>query len=66
LNKVRLVRDPAAYYFIGNEGKTTSADRTDYKTVCTAMSTLGFSSQEAQTIWSIVAGVLHLVYDSIE
>ncbi|XP_011341843.2 myosin-IA [Ooceraea biroi] len=60
LNKLRLVRDPAAYYFIGNEGKTTGTDRTDYKTVCTAMSTLGFSPQETQTIWSIVAGVLHL------
>ncbi|XP_071562169.1 unconventional myosin ID [Temnothorax nylanderi] len=62
LNKLRLVRDPAAYYFIGNgsNNKTTTSDRSDYKTVCTAMSTAGFSTAETQTIWHIVAGILHL------
>ncbi|XP_012226345.1 unconventional myosin ID [Linepithema humile] len=59
LNKLRLVRDPAAYYFIGNS-KITSSDRGDYKAICTAMSSLGFSPNEVQTIWNIVAGVLHL------
>lgn len=63
MNKLRLVRDPAAYYFIGNgsNNKTASSDRSDYKTVCTAMSTLGFATNETQTIWNIVAGILHLV-----
>lgn len=63
LNKLRLVRDPAAYYFIanGNNNKTTISDRSDYKAVCTAMSILGFSPNEVQTIWNIVAGILHLV-----
>jgi len=63
LNKLRLVRDPAAYYFINNgrNNKTASSDRNDYKTVCSAMFTLGFSANETHTIWNIIAGILHLV-----
>ncbi|XP_029660963.1 unconventional myosin ID [Formica exsecta] len=62
LNKLRLVRDPAAYYFVGNgsNNKTNISDRSDYKAVCTAMSILGFSPNEMQTVWNIVAGILHL------
>ncbi|KMQ97753.1 myosin-ia-like isoform x1 protein [Lasius niger] len=62
LNKLRLVRDPAAYYFVSNasNNKTTISDRSDYKTVCTAISVLGFSPNETQTVWNIVAGILHL------
>lgn len=62
LNKLRLVRDPSAYYYVsnGNCNKATTTDRSDYKTVNSAMSTLGFSANEVQTIWNVIAGILHL------
>lgn len=63
LNKLRLVRDPAAYFYVcaGNCNKTNATDKSDYKTVTSAMSTLGFTQNEVQTIWNIIAGILHLV-----
>ncbi|XP_043283324.1 unconventional myosin ID isoform X2 [Venturia canescens] len=62
LNKLRLLRDPAAYYYVGqgDNNKTSPNDRTDYKSVTTAMTTLGFSTNETHVIWSILAGILHL------
>lgn len=39
----------------------SSSDKSDYKQVNNAMGTLGFKHNETQTIWNIVAGVLHLV-----
>ncbi|OAD54424.1 Myosin-IA [Eufriesea mexicana] len=62
LNKLRLVRDSAAYFYVGagNCNKANSSDKTEYKTVTSAMSTLGFTQNEMQTIWNIIAGILHL------
>ena len=62
LNKLRLVRDPAAYFYVGagNCNKASPNDKSDYKTVISAMSTLGFTQNEVQTIWNIIAGILHL------
>lgn len=62
LNKLRLVRDPAAYFYVGagNCNKASPSDKSDYKTVMSAMSTLGFNQNEVQTIWNIIAGILHL------
>ena len=41
--------------------QTSTFDRNDYKAVMNAMSTLGLTHMETQTMWNIVAGVLHLV-----
>ncbi|XP_043255294.1 unconventional myosin ID [Colletes gigas] len=62
LNKLRLVRDPAAYFYIGAENcnKASSTDKSDYKTVTSAMSILGFTQNEMQTLWNVIAGILHL------
>ncbi|XP_043792352.1 unconventional myosin ID [Apis laboriosa] len=62
LNKLRLVRDPAAYFYVGagNCNKASPTDKSDYKTVTSAMSILGFTQNEMQTIWNIIAGILHL------
>ncbi|KAL7293199.1 hypothetical protein TKK_0013344 [Trichogramma kaykai] len=63
LKSMRLVRDPSSYNYIKNSSgnnQTTSVDKSDYKAVVNAMSTLGFTQMESQTIWNIVAGVLHL------
>lgn len=66
LNKLRLVRDPAAYFYVGagNCNRASSTDKSDYKTITTALSVLGFTQNEMQTIWNIVAGILHLVRSS--
>ena len=63
INKLRLVRDSAAYYYVsaGNFNKASSTDKSDYKTITSAMSTLGFTQNEVQTIWNVIAGILHLV-----
>ncbi|XP_024946360.1 myosin-IA isoform X2 [Cephus cinctus] len=62
LNRLRLVRDPAAYYFMGqgDGNRGSSSDRTDYKQVSSAMPILGFSQNEIQTLWSVVGAILHL------
>ncbi|KAK2588539.1 hypothetical protein KPH14_006318 [Odynerus spinipes] len=62
LQKMRLKRDVSAYYYINKDdnNKSSITDKSDYKTVNAAMSTLGFSQNEMQTIWNIVSGVLHL------
>lgn len=58
-----MVRDPAAYFYVGagNYNKASPTDKSDYKTVTSAMSILGFTQNEMQTIWNIIAGILHLV-----
>ena len=68
LNKLRLVRDPAAYYYVGqgDSNKTSAGDRSDYKAVTSAMTTLGFAPSETQTIWSILAGILNLVINCVD
>ncbi|KZC06437.1 Myosin-IA [Dufourea novaeangliae] len=62
LNKLRLVRDPAAYFYVGagNCNKASPTDKSEYKTVTSAMSTLGFTQNEMQTVWNVIAGILHL------
>ncbi|CAK9813224.1 Unconventional myosin ID [Anthophora quadrimaculata] len=62
LNKMRLVRDPAAYFYVsaGNCNKASPTDKSDYKTIISAMSILGFTQNEVQTIWNMIAGILHL------
>jgi myosin-1 len=61
---MRLIRDPSNYNYIRNStsnNQTSSNDKSDYKAVLNAMATLGFMQTETQTIWNVVAGVLHLV-----
>lgn len=35
-------------------------EKSDYKGTCNAFKTLGFSTDEVQTIWRTVAAILHL------
>lgn len=61
---MRIVRDIASYNYVKNgagNNQTNTNDKSDYKAVTNAMSTLGFTQVETQTIWKVVAGVLHLV-----
>ncbi|XP_063236285.1 unconventional myosin ID [Bacillus rossius redtenbacheri] len=58
-----LTRDPEAYYYT-RQGKASKveaiSDRTDYKATVSAFKVLGFTPDETNTIWKIVAAVLHL------
>lgn len=65
LRSLQLQRNSSAYNYLSNGDdnnnvKASSVDKSDYKTVTSAMSTLGFSQKEVQTIWSVISGVLNL------
>nr|CAD7459687.1 unnamed protein product [Timema tahoe] len=58
-----LTRDPEAYFYTrqGNSSKVEAiSDRSDYKATAAAFKTLGFTAQETETLWRVVAAVLHL------
>lgn len=62
--KLQLKRDPTFYHFLrqGGVAKVDSiSDRTDYKNVSSAFRALNFDGPSVDTIWKIVAAVLHLV-----
>lgn len=61
--KLQLKRDPNFYHFLrqGGVAKVDSiSDRTDYKNVAAAFRALNFDTANVETIWKIVAAVLHL------
>jgi len=61
--KLQLKRDPTQYHYLrqGGVAKVDSiSDRTDYKNVCLAFRALNFDPAAVDTIWKIVAAVLHL------
>lgn len=63
LRSYQLSRDPSNYYYTrqGNANKVEAiSDRSDYKGVVSAFRTLGFSSDETDTIWKVVAAILHI------
>ncbi|CAG2062895.1 unnamed protein product, partial [Timema podura] len=58
-----LTRDPEAYFYTrqGNSSKVEAiSDRSDYKATAAAFKTLGFTAEETETLWRVVAAVLHL------
>ncbi|XP_075237510.1 unconventional myosin ID [Lycorma delicatula] len=65
LKNLELVSDPEAYHYT-KQGQSrngiviTDSDRTSHKAVINACKTLGFSSHDIDTLWKIVAAVLHL------
>jgi myosin-1 len=64
LKNYRLSRDPDAYFYT-QQGKSSKVntinDVTDSRATNAAFKTLGFSNSEIDTVWSIVAAILHLV-----
>jgi len=64
LKNYRLSRDPDAYFYTqqGQSSKVnTINDGSDHRATNAAFKTLGFSNSEIDTVWSIVAAILHLV-----
>lgn len=48
-------------YHYTNQGSTeTLTESSDYKVTCSAFRTLGFTSDELDTVWQVTAAVLHL------
>lgn len=61
LKNLQLSRDPTKYEYTQNSGtRVGSEDRTDYRATVSAFRTLGFSDGEVDTVWRIIAAILHL------
>jgi myosin-1 len=64
LKAYQLSRDPDAYFYT-QQGKASKVntinDGADHKATNSAFRTLGFSTAEVDTVWRIVAAILHLV-----
>ncbi|XP_074658993.1 unconventional myosin-Id-like [Tubulanus polymorphus] len=63
LLELRLARDTGVYLFLGQGGDQTVPsinDRGDYRGVLEAMKAIGFPFKHAETLWKVVASVLHL------
>ncbi|UYV60479.1 MYO1D [Cordylochernes scorpioides] len=63
LRKLQLKGDATKYHFT-NQGDSpkvnTINDKADYKMVNAAMKTLGFTSEETESLWKILGAILHL------
>jgi hypothetical protein len=64
LRNHHLSRDPDAYFYT-QQGKSSKVntinDGSDHKSTNSAFKTLGFSASEIDSVWNIVAAILHLV-----
>lgn len=64
LSSLHLKRDHKSYSYIsqGTAHPVNSInDKQDYQTVTAALSALGLSAPHLETVWRIVAAILHLV-----
>lgn len=55
-----MSKDPKTYHYTNQGSTETLSEQSDYKVTCSAFRTLGFSSDELETVWKIIAAVLHL------
>jgi myosin heavy subunit len=68
LDELYLSRDPTIYEFInqGGDAKVPSiSDKKDYKQVMDAMKAIGFSFKHAESLWRVVAAIIHMVSLSV-
>uniref|UniRef100_A0A131XZ66 Putative myosin class ii heavy chain n=1 Tax=Ixodes ricinus TaxID=34613 RepID=A0A131XZ66_IXORI len=64
-----LKHDAQLYFYTKQGGSPkvdTINDRADYKQVCSALKVLGFTPQQCDTLWKIVAAIIHLGEVSFE
>uniref|UniRef100_A0A146M4P3 Myosin-IA n=1 Tax=Lygus hesperus TaxID=30085 RepID=A0A146M4P3_LYGHE len=54
--------DPKSYFYTsqGSTSPPTDTDRTNHRATIAACKTLGFTAAEIETLWKVVAAVLHL------
>ncbi|KFQ97971.1 Unconventional myosin-Id, partial [Opisthocomus hoazin] len=62
LRSLHLQKDASAYSYIcpGAQLKCSISDGTEFKAVADAMKVIGFKQEEIQTVYRIVAAILHL------
>nr|XP_023024555.1 myosin-IA isoform X1 [Leptinotarsa decemlineata] len=63
LKRLNLSRDSNQYYYVkqGNASKVdTLNDRNDYRDVTSSLDTLQFRKEDHDTLWRVVAAILHL------
>lgn len=63
-NKFGLIHSPEEYFYVnqGNCWNTeTMDDRKNYQNVLQALEIVGFNQEEIETIWKIIAAIIHLV-----
>lgn len=60
LRQFDLVKDPTRYHYMNQGSIDELSEKADYKGTNNAFKTLGFSTEEVQTIWRTIAAVLHL------
>ncbi|KAG5889110.1 hypothetical protein JTB14_003913 [Gonioctena quinquepunctata] len=63
LKRLNLSRDPNKYFSVrqGNAAIVdTINDRNDYRDVTASLNTLQFSKEDQETLWRVVAAILHL------
>ncbi|CAL4251462.1 unnamed protein product, partial [Meganyctiphanes norvegica] len=63
LEKLSLKRNPNAYHFLKQGGCSevqSINDSSDFKAVSKALETLDLSQEEQESIWNVVAAILHL------
>ncbi|MBN3271327.1 MYO1D protein, partial [Polyodon spathula] len=62
LRSLHIQKDPAAYNYIkvGMQVKSSINDAADFKAVADAMKVIGFAPEEIQTVYKILAAILHL------
>ncbi|GAA6110242.1 unconventional myosin-Id [Tachysurus ichikawai] len=62
LRTLHIQKDPIAYNYIKVGGHTKSSinDTADFKAVADAMKVIGFTTEEIQTVYKILATILHL------
>uniref|UniRef100_A0A8C6LVU7 Myosin ID n=1 Tax=Nothobranchius furzeri TaxID=105023 RepID=A0A8C6LVU7_NOTFU len=62
LHSLHIKKDPKAYTYIkiGGQIKTSINDNADFKAVADAMKVIGFTGDEIQTVYKILATILHL------
>ncbi|KAF1373580.1 hypothetical protein PFLUV_G00240380 [Perca fluviatilis] len=62
LRSLHMQKDPTAYNYIkvGGQIKSSINDGADFKAVADAMKVIGFTGDEIQTVYKILATILHL------
>lgn len=60
---LELSGDPNDYHYTsqGVKSAPTDSDRSNHRATVAACKTLGFNATEVDTLWRVVAAVLHLV-----
>ncbi|PVD30004.1 hypothetical protein C0Q70_09265 [Pomacea canaliculata] len=63
LSQMGLTRDTTLYHYVNQGGDPKAAmidDRGDYKSVVAALKNSGFDPKDIETLWNVIAAVLHL------